>query len=214
MSVGAGTVVAGLAAAGWRRTAARVPGRQMDDAAERELLGAIAAGDGNALGSFYRLRGGELLAYLAGICQDEQVAQELLQDTMLKVWRHAASYRGDASPRTWLFAIARRTARDFLRRPYPLAVPDTELDKHPAPWPDEPEAGALASAGTTELLASFGKLSPLHREVLLLVALHGLSVREVAQVLEVAEGTVKSRLHHARRALAAVLADHEREGTR
>jgi RNA polymerase sigma-70 factor (ECF subfamily) len=178
----------------------------MDDAAERELLRAVAAGDGNALGRLYRLRGGELLGYLTGICRDEQVAQELLQDTMLKVWRHAASYRGDAAPRTWLFAIARRTARDYLRRPGSLVVPDTELEEHPAPWPDEPEAGALASAGTEALLAAFGKLAPLHREVLLLVALHGLSVRESARVLDVAEGTVKSRLHHARRALAEVLA--------
>jgi RNA polymerase sigma-70 factor (ECF subfamily) len=187
----------------------------MDDGAERELLRAIAAGDGNALGSLYRLRGAELLAYLAGICRDEQVAQELLQDTMLKAWRHAASYRGDASPRTWLYVIARRTARDYLRRPGSLAVPDSELAEHPAPWPDEPEAGALASAGTEALLAVFGKLSPLHREVLLLVALHGLSLRETAQVLEVAEGTVKSRLHHARRALARLLAaDAERENSR
>lgn len=187
----------------------------MDDAAEREQLRAIAAGDGNALGCLYRSRGGELMAYLTGVCRDEQVAQELLQDTMLKVWRHAASYRGDASPRTWLFAIARRTARDYLRRPVALPVPDTELDERPAPWPDEPEAGALASAGTEALLAAFGQLTPLHREVLLLVALHGLSVREAAQVLEVAEGTVKSRLHHGRRALARLLAaDAEREDSR
>jgi RNA polymerase sigma-70 factor (ECF subfamily) len=187
----------------------------MDDGAERELLRAIAAGDGDALGSLYRLRGGELLAYLAGVCRDEQVAQELLQDTMLKAWRHAATYRGDASPRTWLYAIARRTARDYLRRPGSLTVPDADLDEHPAPWPDEPEAGALASAGTETILAAFGKLSPLHREVLLLVALHGLTVREAAEVLEVAEGTVKSRLHHGRRALARVLgADAEREDNR
>jgi RNA polymerase sigma-70 factor (ECF subfamily) len=178
----------------------------MDDAAERELLRAIAAGDGNALECLYRLRGGELLAYLAGICRDEQVAQELLQDTMLKAWQHAASYRGEASPRTWLFAIARRTARDYLRRPGSRAVPAAELDEHPAPWPDEPEAGALASAGTEALLAAFRRLAPPQREVLLLVALHGLSMREAAQVLDVAEGTVKSRLHHARRALAKVLA--------
>jgi RNA polymerase sigma-70 factor (ECF subfamily) len=183
----------------------------MDDAAERELLRAVAAGDAEALECLYRLRGSELLAYLAGICRDEQVAQELLQDTMLKAWRHAASFRGDASVRTWLFAIARRTARDYLRRPDQLAVPDTALEEHPAPWSDEPEAGALAIAGTQALLVAFGQLSPVHREVLLLVALHGLTVRETARVLEVAEGTVKSRLHHARRALAAVLATNSEQ---
>jgi RNA polymerase sigma-70 factor, ECF subfamily len=208
----AGAVASGRPGAGWWQMSPRAPGGRVNESGERDLLHAVAAGDADALGHLYRLRGAELLAYLAGVCRDEQVAQELLQDTMLKVWRHATSYRGDASVRTWLFAIARRTARDYLRRPDRGVVPDAVLGDHPAPQQDEPEAGALAKAGTQALLAAFGELSPLHREVLLLVALHGLSVRETAGVLEVAEGTVKSRLHHARRALAAVLgADQDRE---
>ncbi len=188
-----------------RREAAHEPDGTSSDSRERDLLRALAAGDDDALAGLYRLRGPELLAYLAGVCRDEQVAQELLQDTMVKVWRHAGTYRGDASVRTWLFAIARRTARDYLRRPAPVAVPEAVLDDQRAPRQDEPEAGVLDSAGTQALLAAFGELTPLHREVLLLVALHGLSVREAARVLEVAEGTVKSRLHNARRALTAVL---------
>lgn len=193
-------------AAGWwplRGSTVGVRMGECDD--ETGLLRAVAAGDATALHELHRLRSRELLAYLVSLCGDEQVAQELLQDTMLKVWRHAGEFRGDASVRTWLYAIARRTARDFLRTPRPVGVSDDELAAEPGSRMDQPEAVVLARADAAAVAAGFRALSAQHREVLLLVAYQGLSVREAARVIGVAEGTVKSRLYHARRALAAHL---------
>ncbi|MFC0435106.1 RNA polymerase sigma factor [Kutzneria buriramensis] len=172
---------------------------------ERALLRAIASRDEQALHDLYRRRSRELLAYLIGLCPDEQIAQELLQDTMLKVWHHAKDFRAESSVRTWLYAIARRTARDFLRASRPTSVSDERLVDEAGSRVDEPEAVVLARADAESVIAGFAALSALHREVLLLVAYRGLSVRETAQVLGIAEGTVKSRLHHARQALTAQL---------
>jgi RNA polymerase sigma-70 factor (ECF subfamily) len=182
---------------------------------EPGLLRAIATGDATALHELHRRRSRELLAYLTSLCGDDQIAQELLQDTMLKAWRHAGDFRGDASVRTWLYAIARRTARDFLRTSRPPEVPDDELAAAPASRVDEPEAVVLARADAAAVIDGFQALPAIHREVLLLVGYQGLSVRETARITGVAEGTVKSRLHHARRALAVQLgvrigsADHD-----
>jgi RNA polymerase sigma-70 factor (ECF subfamily) len=172
---------------------------------ERALLRAIAAGGEKALHDLYRRRSRELLAYLIGLCPDEQIAQELLQDTMFKVWRHARDFRAESSVRTWLYAIARRTARDFLRAGRPVSESDERLVDEAGSRVDEPEAVVLARADAESVIGGFAALSPLHREVLLLVAYRGLSVRETAEVLGIAEGTVKSRLHHARQALTAQL---------
>ena len=181
------------------------PGPADEADEERALLRAIASHDEKALRELYRRRSRELLSYLVGLCPDEQIAQELLQDTMLKVWRHAKDFRAESSVRTWLYAIARRTARDFLRAGRPVPVSDERLLGEAGSRLDEPEAVVLARADVESVLEGFGALSPLHREVLLLVAYRGLSVRETARLLEVAEGTVKSRLHHARQALVARL---------
>jgi RNA polymerase sigma-70 factor (ECF subfamily) len=107
--------------------------------------------------------------------------------------------------RTWLYAIARRTARDFLRAGRPVSESDERLVDEAGSRVDEPEAVVLARADAESVIGGFAALSPLHREVLLLVAYRGLSVRETAEVLGIAEGTVKSRLHHARQALTARL---------
>lgn len=172
---------------------------------ESGLLRAIAAGDATALHALHRRRSRELLAYLVGLCSDEQLAQELLQDTMVKVWRYAKDFRGEASVRTWLYAIARRTARDFLRTPRPVEMSDAALAAEAGSRVDEPEAVVVARADAEAVIAGFRSLSAPHREVLLLVAYQGLSVRDTARIMGVAEGTVKSRLHHARRILAAHL---------
>lgn len=176
-----------------------------DTNTETGLVRAVASGDADALHALYRLRSRELLAYLVSLCGDEQIAQELLQDVMVKVWRYAGHFRGDASVRTWLYAIARRTARDFLRTPRPAELPDEHLAAEPGSRLDEPEAVVLARADTAAVVEAFRALSAPHREVLVLIAQQGLSVREAARIVGVAEGTVKSRLHHARRALATRL---------
>jgi len=85
-----------------------------------------------------------------------------------------------------------------------------QLELLPAPDP-EPENAALAGAARDELAAAMARLAPAHHEVLILTFAHGLSYQEMARVVGVPEGTIKSRLSNAKRALRALL---EEEATR
>jgi RNA polymerase sigma-70 factor (ECF subfamily) len=106
--------------------------------------------------------------------------------------------------RLWLFGIARRRAHDTLRRHTIHAVDTVALDVMPALEP-EPESLAIVGAEREALHAALWRLTPQHREVLVLNFVQELPYRDIAAVLGVPIGTVMSRLHHAKRALRAEL---------
>jgi RNA polymerase sigma-70 factor, ECF subfamily len=168
------------------------------------LLDQIAAGDQQALAELYRRHGQVVLAQINLVARDRAVSEEILQDTMLAVWRGAGSFRGDSSVRSWLIAIARRQTRDRLRRRRLRTVGDDALAGRPSPAPG-PERVVLSRADVAAVAAAIPALAPLHREVLGLVLGAGLSLREAAAVLGIPVGTVKSRLTAARTALARQL---------
>ena len=169
-------------------------------ASDTSLLTRVAGGDQEALAELYRRHGRVVLAQITLVAGDRAVSEEILQDTMLAAWRGAASFRGDSSVRSWLIAIARRQARDRLRRHRLRLVGDEALAGQPSPAPG-PEHVALDRAEVAEVAVAVRALAPLHREVLGLVFGAGLSLREAATVLDIPIGTVKSRLAAARTAL-------------
>jgi RNA polymerase sigma factor (sigma-70 family) len=171
---------------------------------ERQVINRIAIGDRDALAELYACYQHTLFSYLLQLTPDHGLAEEILQDTLVAVWKCAQSFEGRSSVRTWLIGIARRQAHNTLRqRRLPLAD-ETEMEGLVATDPD-PEAWTLASFARDELAAAFRQLAPLHREVLVLTFVQELSYQETATILEVPVGTVKSRLSNARRALRALL---------
>jgi len=143
--------------------------------------------------------------WLLRIVHDETLAEDLLSEVFLDVWRQAASFEGRASVSTWLLAIARHKALSALR-----CRIDAELDARIASTvadpADDPEA-ALQKKNRSELLrSSLAALSPEHGEVIDLVYYHGKSVKEVADIVGVGEGTVKTRMFYARKKLADLVA--------
>ena len=138
---------------------------------------------------------------------DRGLAEEVVQDVFTRVWRHSAEYdpsRG--SVRTWLYGITRNAIVDLerhrARRP-PLASrePDDEgADK------DEPIERALLR---WQVQAALERLTPEHREVVRLAHLSGLSVREIADLTGMPEGTVKSRTYYALQNLRLALDEME-----
>lgn len=171
---------------------------------EQTTIARMAAGDADALSELYAQHRTPLLAYLRLLTRDAGLAEETLQDTLLAAWHGAERFAGRASVRAWLFGIARRRAHDALRQRSLRLVFDEAMAETAAADP-EPEALAIAAAERDELVDAIGRLSPVHREILLLTFMHELSYRELADVLGVPLGTVQSRLCHARRALAAQL---------
>jgi RNA polymerase sigma-70 factor (ECF subfamily) len=139
-------------------------------------------------------------------------AEDATQETFLKLARHAETFRGDAKLSTWLYRVARNVCTDHVRhdarRPStPVADPAT-LDTAPSE--------ADRTAGTDEALtvgAALAELDPMSRQALVLVAVEGLSYQEAGAVLDLAVGTVKSRVSRARARLAELLDDGARGGS-
>ncbi|MEV6303258.1 sigma-70 family RNA polymerase sigma factor [Actinoplanes sp. NPDC051861] len=171
---------------------------------DHELLRSVAAGDAAALARLYERYAGALFGYLHRLAGDRMTAEEILQDTMLAVWRSAGAFEGRARVTTWLFGVARRQAHNRLRgraapEPAGPGLPDR------ADLSTGPEDLAIAAAGGTPVAAAIDLLPEHHRDVIALVFVAGLPLAEVAEVLAIPVGTVKSRLHHARAAVAAAL---------
>jgi len=107
--------------------------------------------------------------------------------------------------RTWLFGVARRQAHNRLRAEGPPPLPLDGLAERADPAPGPAEL-AVARARRAEIADAFGALPVRHRELLALAFAGRVPHREIAEILDVPVGTVKSRLHHARAALARELA--------
>ena len=174
------------------------------DCDDIQLLRRIGQGDEDAMAAFYREHGRIVLAQVLLVVGERVLAEEILQDTMLAVWRGAGSFRGESSVRSWVIAIARRQTRDRLRGRRLRVVDDTYLADQPSSGPG-PEVMALDRAELAEVKGAIRELAAPHREVLGLAFGTGLSLPEVAGVLEIPLGTVKSRLSAARTALSRIL---------
>ena len=168
------------------------------------LLRRIGQGDEDAMASFYREHGRVVFAQVLLVVGERVLAEEIVQDAMLAVWRGAGSFRGESSVRSWVIAIARRQTRDRLRGRRLRMVDGAFLAEQPSPGPG-PEVTALDRAELAEVRGAIRDLTPAHREVLGLAFGSGLSLPEVAGVLEIPVGTVKSRLTAARAALNRIL---------
>jgi len=177
-----------------------------DDPAREDagLLRRIGQGDEDAMASFYRAHGRVVFAQALLVTGERVLAEEIVQDAMLAVWRGAGSFRGESSVRSWVIAIARRQTRDRLRGRRLRVVDDANLADQPGSGPG-PEVTALDRAELAEVTGAIRELASPHREVLGLAFGSGLSLPEVAGVLEIPVGTVKSRLTAARTALNRIL---------
>lgn len=172
------------------------------------VIARMARGDRSALAELYARYERPLLTYLRHLTSDPGLAEELLQDTLLAAWTGAGGYAGRASVRGWLLGIARRRAHDTLRRRAVRLVDVSLLGSVPTPEP-QPENCALLAAEQEEVASAVKRLAPIHSEVLILTFVHELSYRELAEVLGIPLGTVKSRLHQARRELRSALRPDE-----
>src|SRR5215469_6242132 len=130
-----------------------------------ELLRRVRSGDRAALVALYHRHARVVLAQVDLFAGDRGLSEEILQDTMLAVWRGAGSFRGESSVRSWIIAIARRQARDRLRRRRLRVVDDAFLADQPGSDPG-PEVMALDRAELAEVTSAIRELAAPHREVL------------------------------------------------
>ena len=179
------------------------PGRPGDAA----LLRRIAGGDEAAFDELWRRHAPALLLRLRRRAPDE--AADVLQETFLSVWRNAAGFSGDDAG-GWLWTIASRRLIDAHRRAAHRAVP---TDAEPRATNPSSEDEALLDSYDPALERALTRLSPELVAALQATVIDGLSTREAALLLGVAEGTVKSRTSRARALLRSHLAARPVEGT-
>ncbi len=165
-------------------------------ATDEELIAAVAGGDEPALAALYRRYERPLHAFLGRYTGGRDV-DDLVQETWLRVVRAAARFDPARRFSTWLFQIALNLARDWRRRP-----PDEPIAAERAATRSAPDRIASVDAGidARRLLAT---LPDEQRVVVILRRLLDLGEEEVAAILDVPRGTVKSRLHNAMARLSA-----------
>lgn len=175
------------------------------------LLREIAAGHSWALEALYTRFGPALLSYLVAWLGDRQQAEEVLQDVMLAVWDHAKDFRGESSAYTWLLVIARNRAMNAQRkRKFDNVALD---DRETLPSPDTgPQEAAEKRAAASTVRKAIAELPDHQREVLVLTFYHHLSGQEIAEMLGISLGTVKSRLNRAKEALRHLLQSYGAQG--
>jgi RNA polymerase sigma-70 factor (ECF subfamily) len=181
-----------------------VTGAHRDD---EELLRAHAAGDRDAFAVLFQRHRDRLWAVALRTTADREEAADALQDALLSAHRAAPRFRGDSAVTTWLHRIVVNACLDRLRRrqAHPT-VPLADGGAYPdAPRGVEPAAPVVDHDTALVVRAALAKLPAEQRAAIVLVDLQGYAVAEVAEILGVAEGTVKSRCARGRVRLATLL---------
>lgn len=165
---------------------------------ERKLLKALRRGDRTACVELIDLHYRDVFWYLADLSGDRELAADLTQNTFAKAWQAVGSYRGGASFRTWLFAIARNEFLQDLRSRGRQAETIEFVDLEVIEAPDEPVDVAITREELGRIVRdSVEELPGLYREVLSLHYFARMTLKEVAAVLDVPAGTAKSRVNKA-----------------
>jgi RNA polymerase sigma-70 factor, ECF subfamily len=173
---------------------------------DRSLLALVASGNEEALGELHTRYRPLLYRYLWYRLQDAGLVEDALQETFLKIWRAANTFRGTSTVAAWLFTIAHRQAllvqRHRRRQPEGHAISLSPELADTFKQEADPDTAILERLNFIEALRS---LSPKQRDVLFLIFIQGFDTEETAKILEIPAGTVRSRLSYARRALAQYL---------
>jgi RNA polymerase sigma factor (sigma-70 family) len=164
---------------------------------DEALLRAVGRGDRAAFRELYERHAERVFRFALSLVRAPHLAEEVLQETMVAVWKNADKFRGASKATTWILGITKNQGYGLLRR-----------EKRGERTPEDP-AAEPDPATTAELCVrvedAVATLPPHLREVLHLVFHEEMTLGEAAAVLGIPEGTVKSRMFHARKALAKVL---------
>jgi RNA polymerase sigma-70 factor (ECF subfamily) len=166
---------------------------------DQALIGRVATGDRAALAALYRRHERPLYLFVKSKMNDPFLSNDIVQDVFLEVWRHAARFEGRSTVKGWLYGIAWRKVIDIHRANRRLDYTDI------LPEVEDEDPGALDRISADEQAGHLrGCLSALkddHRAAVELAFFHDLGYREIAEALEVPEGTVKTRVFHAKKLL-------------
>ena len=180
---------------------------------DAELLRRVQADDLDAFEEFFARYRNPIYRTAYGLTGDRQAAEEILQDTFARAYRHRHTFHSDVSPLPWLHRVSLNLCYSRLSRRRLDATPIDETAEHTVP-DDRPLPAERAEQSELRQIVREGiaALPEKHQSVVVLYYLHRLSLQETAQVLGIQLGTVKSRLHYALRSLRVHLEEDRRFG--
>lgn len=178
----------------------------MDD---RAVIEQVLAGDNDAFGILVERYQTKIYNLALRMCGNEDDAFDLAQESFLRAWRNLGSFQFESAFSTWLFRLCSNICLDFLRAKkrraaVSLTMTDDEGEENQLEVPDPgktPEEAVFAAEDRELLTRALNELPADQREILTLRAIDDLSYSEIARILNLQEGTVKSRLSRARTAL-------------
>jgi RNA polymerase sigma-70 factor, ECF subfamily len=187
---------------------------------DRVLVDRFKAGDQSAFEEMVTRYWDRIYAMVHQLLRNQQDAEEVTQDAFIRAHRGLVNFRGDAAFSTWLYQIATNLARNrywyWWRRKRDQTISfdqpvgeegTTPLSEVFAAEMETPEDATVTQELVDRIAVGMGKLSPKHREILILRNVKNLSYEEIAAVLGISVGTVKSRIARAREALRGRLGD-------
>lgn len=172
---------------------------------DAELLRAIARGEKRAMALLFTRYRVRVFRFALSVTRDRSLAESAVSDVFLDVWRRPGAFKGRSEVSTWLFGIARHKALSLLKRPADEQLTD-EFSESIEDTADDPEAATGRKQTRTIMAECLLGLSPTHREIIDLVYYHEKPIDEVAEILQIPSGTVKTRMFYARQHLAQLLA--------
>ena len=179
---------------------------------EQELVRAAAGGDTEAFERLVRTYENKIYHLALRMCGSADEAADIAQEAFLAAWRGLPSFRGEAGFATWLYRLTSNAAIDYLRRQKKqrgdMSLDDEELGLDAVDSGPSPQETAEGSELRSAVAAGLNQLSEGHRQVLVLREIQGLSYEEIASVLELDIGTVKSRISRARSSLRKILLEN------
>ncbi len=172
---------------------------------DRELIERARKGDGDAFGILVVRHQDRIYTAVLRFCGDAEDARDIVQRAFLNAWRRLGTFKGDSAFSTWMYRIAFNESVSFRReggrrKLVPLASGDD--DPGPEPADDRAPSDRLESAeNRAKVQEALNQLDPEERKILILKELEDRSYDEIAEILEIPKGTVRSRLFRAREAL-------------
>jgi RNA polymerase sigma-70 factor (ECF subfamily) len=184
---------------------------QMDRESELQLVGRLQTGDPAAFDAVYAAFNGRLYNFLARLSNRRDVAEDLLEETWLRLVKHARRLRPDTRLGPWLFTVARHVHASYCRS---RLLEDSHASGLMGLWPQgrlEPSPFEVVEASEIErrVARALGSLPLAHREALLLVTVEGLRHSEAAEICGVTAEAMRQRVSRARALLARRLAEGE-----
>jgi RNA polymerase sigma-70 factor (ECF subfamily) len=176
----------------------------MQSTSDEELVSRIAEGDRLAMNVLFARHHTRVYRFVLRLVRNETIAEDLIGEVFLDVWRQAGRFEGRSQVSTFLLAIARNKAISALRKRREDSL-DDDVAGQIEDEADDPEVTVQKQDKGAALRTCIEKLTPEHREVIDLVYYHEKSVEEVAAIVGIPEATVKTRMFYARKRLSELL---------